>query len=273
MLASVNVPSLALLFLVGACVFRPPIQMEDSGQDDDDNSDDDNSDEIGESSNALDLPSWTIPDVPPQVPDDCNVLAQDCPEEYKCVPDAYGDHVCVPLLGMKHAGEPCLLQEDSEGIWTDECGPALACWNDVCTPLCMGESEESAVCPPGFECLPTGNFLGLCAGVSCNPLDAEPCPSGWPCMGLGSTAACEFAEGAGHGPVLLGEECEADFVCNPDSTCCQEGLTCELQMLLPDCPHSGCCTAWCDSSNPEACIDQPGTECNVAFNNEYGVCL
>jgi hypothetical protein len=201
---------------------------------------------------------------PSDLPRGCDVLVQDCPSGFKCVPDADFQHSCAPILGDGEMGIPCTL--DWSVPATDDCAAGLFCWDLGCTPLCEGSSED-LMCPTGLVCPVGGQFLGLCAPLSCNPLQPN-CPFDWPCMGLSTDALCVFSEGAGHGSVPVGGSCEPFAV----ASSCISSATCVSASMLPECATEGCCTGWCDPLDPQACEDQPGTVCVTTVDESYGAC-
>lgn len=201
---------------------------------------------------------------PTDLPIGCDVLLQDCPRGSKCVPDADFHHSCAPILGDGEMGVPCTLNWDVPA--TDNCGAGLFCWDLGCTPLCEGSSED-LMCPTGLVCPIGDQFMGLCAAVSCNPLQPN-CPFNWPCIGLSTDALCVFSEGAGHGSVPVGGNCEPFAV----ASSCISSATCVSSSMLPGCPTEGCCTGWCDPLDPQACDDQPGTVCVTTVDEAYGAC-
>lgn len=201
---------------------------------------------------------------PVDLPLECDVLLQDCPQGSKCIPNANLQHSCSPIVGNDEMGEACTLNWAVPA--TDTCGAGLFCWDLGCTPLCEGPGDPPT-CPVGFSCVVSGQFLGLCAPISCNPLQPD-CPFDWPCIGLSTEAVCVFSEGAGHGNVPVGESCEP-FTVAPS---CVSSATCVLASTVPDCPNEGCCTGWCDPDNPQACEEQPGTVCVTSVDESYGFC-
>jgi hypothetical protein len=198
----------------------------------------------------------------------CDVLGQDCIDDHKCVPDENLSHACAPIVGDKEMGEHCSVTWGVPAI--DDCGADLFCWEGVCTPVCQGDSEDSAHCSEGLDCLLSGNFLGLCFGQVCDPLQPEPCPFDWACAPLAlapvGLAICHFAVDAAYGPEQIGDPCSSVLECI-------EGATCVAVSELPNCPSEYCCTAWCSPDEMSSCDGQPGTSCvSNPFDDSYGYC-
>ena len=218
----------------------------------------------------------TDPDfVPPSetgIPDpSCDIALQDCPEGEKCVPLFGGggppQSQCVPINGDGTIGEPCMI---GDGI--DDCDGDHLCVDGMdgdgmgfCAPLCVDTGNGQNSCPEGTMC----TMFGACLGDRCNPLDPDPCPNAWPCLGRvgGGGARCSYVEGASYGDVAIGEACTTD-------TDCVEGSACTNGMAVPDCASEFCCTGWCDPNDMNACVDQVGTMCAAGMMNmDYGRCV
>ena len=95
-------------------------------------------------------------------PQSCWELAQDCPDDTKCVarePDRWGYNTtrCVPIVGTGAAGEPCTSEganPESEG--TDSCDATSMCWNGTLTAEPFdGTSCEAVIESPFHLCLPS----------------------------------------------------------------------------------------------------------------------
>lgn len=200
-------------------------------------------------------------------PGQCDLWAQDCAADAKCAPyDAVTDGVvdstrCVPLADApRQAGDPCKL----DGIvGRDDCDLGLMCWNlkeggeGTCVPLCTG-SPQSPTCGEGLVCdVAGGGVLPLCL-TTCDPL-APSCPMGQICIpASASTYVCD-ADGSGDAGAY-GDECAYVNVCD-------SGLLCTDASNVPGCESPGCCTEYCDLTQPAGgqCSGAPAQECLPIF--------
>jgi hypothetical protein len=209
---------------------------------------------------------------------DCDPLAQECPDQHKCVPvfDDQGQLArtsCVPYGGANQAGDPCTHQGFDAG--QDDCDATSLCWfvedgSGVCVPFCGGFAD-SLTCPAELMCFhPSLQAPALFVCVEpCDPL-AQDCPSG---------QACQWtAEGFGCSPsndvAPLGP-CASVFDC-------AAGSICLLGQVLGDgCDADACCVAFCDIEVPDSCAGFRGSLC-ISFWGEQtppdehaslGVCL
>ncbi|MFO7567056.1 MAG: hypothetical protein R6X02_30710 [Enhygromyxa sp.] len=218
------------------------------------------------------------PDVDFGSASECDPFMQDCPEGEKCVPYAssggtWDANKCVPVLGDKAAGDPCVYGGTVEA--TDDCGPDSHCWNvreidgeqvGECTEFCQG-TPDAPECAPGTSCLLTANgSINLCL-ASCDPL-AQDCAPGLGCYWANGNFHCVVTSQ----DVPLGEPC--GFIND-----CSAGSICTSGETLPDCAN-WCCTSFCELGSNEPC-PQLETECVPFFPEgeappehvDLGVCV
>ena len=201
----------------------------------------------------------------------CDVWAQDCPGNQKCV--AFideGNHWsltrCVPLVGEPDMiGEPCSTINNGE-LFGDSCEFGAMCWflslgngPGVCVPQCKPPQQECL--SGGASCCPVGQ---LCASDSlgvvnvcletCFPADSA-CKPGYECM--------EYRWGFFCFPDRKGLDTPAGGSCLISADCAP-GLFCGGPSTYPGCPlgEPGCCIPFCDLSDPE-CAEM--TECTPYF--------
>lgn len=203
---------------------------------------------------------------------ECSLWEQDCPDGEKCQPwandggTAWNASKCVPLTDQPgQPGDSCTV-EGSGVTGFDSCDIASMCWNvdgetntGTCVPFCTG-SEANPVCDdPSASCvIANDGFLILCL-PQCDPL-LQDCPDGEACYPADQGFVCA--------PVATqdgsyGAPCEFTNACAP-------GLLCAGAQAVPGCVGSmGCCTEFCDLSQPqpsEVCSGLAGgQECVAAF--------
>lgn len=188
----------------------------------------------------------------------CDVWAQDCPEDEKCVAwssmeDTWDANKCVSLLGTGRTGDECSY--DGAALGTDTCDVGYMCYytNEEglgsCVPLCSGNAD-TPTCPEAFNCsIANDGTLPLCV-YRCDPLlqDCQIDDTG--CFWDGAKFNCDPA-----GVLLANEACAYINDCAP-------GHLCVDATSLPACIASACCTSFCDLANPHCQTE--GTEC-IAF--------
>lgn len=192
---------------------------------------------------------------------ECDLWAQDCPAGEKCNMwandggNSWNATKCVPIAPEPDdPGEPCTVLENGvSGV--DSCVLGAICWNvdpdtnaGVCVAFCIG-SEANPTCPdPTQHC--TGRDFMLCL-TSCCPL-LQDCAEGEACYPDNHTFECVADAGGEQG--AFGDSCEYLNVCDP-------GLFCAAPDTVPDCEgSSGCCTPFCDLSDPSATENCPGAD-------------
>ncbi len=218
---------------------------------------------------------------PPDVTNEpCEPLTQDCFPTHKCVPYAtqpgtsfLDANKCMPILGDRQWGEPCMLSSFQEG--QDDCDAEGFCWNleweqgelhGTCVPFCLG-SPQTLMCPLGWGCLFSG-AVSLCT-KQCDPL-LQDCPVEFGCYWGGNNFQCLLTAT----PAFAGQTCDMVSECVP-------GLACVDKALVLACvgDDERCCTPWCDLDAP-ACPAQ--LECVAFFDpdqqvppslTDVGVCI
>lgn len=197
------------------------------------------SDGTSEESSTGPTPDFLLPE--------CDILAQNCDDGEKCVPD--GDRtVCVPIDdNPQPSGGPCNLDRPA-----DDCDAGLICWppdtggtEGTCVPLCKGDFEAPTCDDAQLHCAAyrrEGAWFPLCRPV-CDPTDFD----------CGPAAVCELSSYktafvcSPPGLPLTGEhgdKCDLDGAPDP---LCDAGLHCEVgQFGCGD----GCCFVLCDLDMP-----------------------
>jgi hypothetical protein len=203
------------------------------------------------------------------VSNECDIWAQDCMEGEKCMPwdnaggSSWNATRCSPL--DDNPGEPgdeCTV-EGSGVSGIDDCALSSMCWNvdgetniGVCVGFCMG-NEANPICPdPGTGCSITNNGVLILCLPYCDPL-LQDC---------GETEAC-YPEPNGFfcSPDASGEEGGYGDPCEYLNVC-DAGLFCADAATVPDCQGStGCCSEYCDTSDPEATCMGTGQECTPFY--------
>jgi hypothetical protein len=193
---------------------------------------------------------------------DCDVWSQDCPDGEKCMPwannggNSWNAAKCAPADdNAAEVGDACLVQGSGvSGI--DNCVVGSMCWNvdpetneGTCVAFCSG-TEANPICEdPGTSCnILNDGVLILCL-PNCDPL-IQDCNDGEACYPTNDAFSCVPDAGGENG--LYAEPCEFLNVCDP-------GLFCAVADGVPDCQGStGCCSPFCDLSDPDASTSCPG---------------
>lgn len=193
---------------------------------------------------------------------DCDVWTQDCDSGEKCMPwannggNSWNAAKCVPLdANASQIGDACNV-EGSGVSGIDNCEVGSMCWNvdpetneGTCVAFCNG-TEANPICEdPGTSCnILNDGVLILCL-PNCDPL-LQDCVDGQACYPTNDTFSCVPDAGGETG--LFGDPCAFLNVCDP-------GLFCANADGVPDCAGSnGCCSPFCDLSDPEATASCPG---------------
>lgn len=193
---------------------------------------------------------------------DCDLWSQDCEEGEKCMPyandggNAWNAARCSPLDATPaQVGDPCTV-EGSGVSGIDNCELDSMCWNvdpetnqGTCVSFCDG-TEASPICDdPQTSCnILNDGALILCL-PNCDPL-LMSCNEGEACYPANDVFSCVPDAGGETG--AFGEPCEYLNVCDP-------GLFCAAADGVPGCQGStGCCTPYCDTSEPDASANCPG---------------
>lgn len=177
---------------------------------------------------------------------ECSTFEQDCPDGFKCMPyddtggGTWNTTGCFPI-----ADDPVGLGETCEGIGggatgEDTCAAGLMCWGapgGECLALCEG-NPAMPQCGEATSCsISNGGAVAVCL-PSCDPL-LEDCGEGQACYAVGPA---EFGC-APEGGAAQGESCT--FIND-----CGSGLLCAGGEVVAGCESQGCCTAYCDLSDP-----------------------
>ena len=189
----------------------------------------------------------------------CDIWAQDCPEEEKCMPwandggSSWNATKCTPLdPAPQQPGDVCSTEGGGvSGV--DNCAKSSMCWNvdpetneGTCVAFCEG-SEEDPMCAPGFGCtIANMGTLILCL-PKCDPL-VQDCGNGDLCLpqpGGGDLFICVLDASGEVG--AYGDPCEFENACDP-------GFLCINPEYVEGCQAGGCCTPFCDITEmPDQC--------------------
>jgi hypothetical protein len=219
------------------------------------------------------------------VSNECDIWAQDCPEAEKCMPwandggDSWNATRCSPVdAAPGQPGDACSV-EGSGVSGIDDCDIASMCWNvdnetnmGVCVGFCEG-SEANPVCPdPGTGCsISNEGTLILCLPY-CDPL-LQDCSDTEACYPEENGFFCSPDASGDDGG--YGDACEYLNVCDA-------GLFCADAVVVPDCgSSSGCCSEYCDISDPMPVCMGVGQECTSYYEDNQappgyenvGVCV
>lgn len=220
---------------------------------------------------------------------ECDLFAQDCPPDQKCMPWApdggstWHGWGCKPL-----ADDPVGIDEvcHVQGSYTagiDDCELGAMCWDvdpktnqGTCISFCVN-SEQDPICEDPERQCQTGsdNTLWLCVPV-CDPI-AQDCPVDQACYFFSSLWQC--APDASGDAGAYGDGCDVINLCDP-------GLVCLEASAVAGCEGtSGCCTDICDITDPlgdmqcagvrDGAICQPWYEDGTAppGSEHVGVCV
>ncbi len=189
---------------------------------------------------------------------ECDIFEQNCPEGEKCMPwandggSSWNATRCTPI-DTNPAGLYELCTVEGSGVsGIDSCELGMMCWNvdaetlvGTCIGLCTGSTNAPTCVDESAHCNINGEgILALCL-PSCDPIGEEPCPDGEGCYPTNYGFAC-IPDASGPKMGGLFEPCEFVNACDPTLFCASPDFVgaCE--------PGSGgCCTPYCDLSNPE----------------------
>jgi len=215
------------------------------------------------------------------VANQCDPTTQDCPDGEKCtaVSETEGEpwaiNVCVTITGTGQVGDPCDI-DGGKYTGVDNCDLGFICllsdeegFGGTCTEFC----DSNMGCPKsGNDCeVYNDGSLPICLGT-CDPL-VQDCPEGQGCYrgGSGDQFVCFKVTGeSAHG-----EEC--GYINQ-----CLAGYNCSGAGAVEGCPPeaAGCCSSFCDLSDPEPDAVCVGTEQCVQFLDpappqymDVGVCV
>jgi hypothetical protein len=204
---------------------------------------------------------------------ECDLVAQDCPEQEKCMPWAndggplWNASRCSPLDPDPIAPDQICTVEGSGISGIDNCALGSMCWEvdpktniGVCRQLCVAPSEP---CPGGLACFTyVPGLVELCV-PSCDPLAPE--------CELGTCAASS----QGFACVPGGAQAQGDPCADADD--CASGSLCLSGDLLPGCSALGCCAAVCDLQLADPCGEDlactPWDADAIPPWDDVGVCI
>ncbi|MBK8238818.1 MAG: ribulose phosphate epimerase [Deltaproteobacteria bacterium] len=219
------------------------------------------------------------------VSNECDVWAQDCPKGEKCMPwdnaggNSWNATRCSPLDAAPDAvGDACTV-EGSGVSGIDSCDIGSMCWAvdgetnmGTCVGFCMG-TEAAPVCPdPATGCSITNNGVLILCLPYCDPL-LQDCGTEEACYPEPNGFFCSPDAGGETGG--FGDPCEFLNVCDP-------GLFCADAATVPNCMGStGCCSEYCDTSDPAATCMGQGQECTPFYDagqappgyENVGICI
>jgi hypothetical protein len=180
----------------------------------------------------------------------CDIFAQDCPDEQKCNPWADDANLwnAVGCFGAGDVaiGDECIV-EGSGTSGVDNCVIGGMCWNvdpesntGTCIELCSGTVDAPVCTTPATSCaILNAGVLPLCV-AACDPL-AQDCDDGLGCYGFDDRFGC-FPDGSQEQGAYL-DQCSYYNTCDP-------GLSCVSGDSVAGCGGAGCCTPLCDLGAP-----------------------
>jgi hypothetical protein len=191
----------------------------------------------------------------------CDPWLQDCPEGEKCAAynagsDTWNANKCVAVTGTAQTGDPCTY--DGADFGTDDCDVGYMCYYTdmesvgICVPQCTG-TPDNPMCESMFNCSVSNEGSLLLCLYACDPLLQDCAQEGAGCFFDGAQFNCDPA-----GDIPTNEPCGYINDCLPGNYCLEA-------VALPNCIGAACCSAWCDTSEPQ-CLT-PDTEC-IPFYDE-----
>ncbi|MBK8264466.1 MAG: ribulose phosphate epimerase [Nannocystis sp.] len=185
---------------------------------------------------------------------ECDIWAQDCPEGEKCMPwandggSAWNATKCSPLdMNAKPLGDECMGGGVS-GV--DNCDKGSMCYYvdgetglGVCIPFCIGTPDSPSCADPNNQCSISNNGVLILCRQKCDPL-LQDCEGAAACLpAAGSDFFVCIVDASGENG-KAGDPCEFLNACDP-------GHFCATASFVPDCVATGCCTEFCDLSDPD----------------------
>lgn len=232
----------------------------------------------GDSEGATDDPGGTggsVFIVEPDTPGtgvECDLWNQDCPAGEKCMPwandggNSWNAAKCSPVgANPDQPGDECTV-EGSPLSGIDSCDLSSMCWDvsadtalGTCAAFCQGSADAPTCADPDSTCVIANNgTIILCLPV-CDPL-LQDCLEGQGCFPTNETFTCIPSSSGSAG--IYGDPCEF-------ANRCQPGLYCASAASVPGCTANGCCSEFCDLTDPNgvaACGGSAeGQECVPAY--------
>jgi hypothetical protein len=205
----------------------------------------------------------------------CDIWAQDCPPGEKCMPydntnsGSWNSTKCSPLdANPGGEGDPCVA-EGGGVAGLDNCDVGKLCWYldennaGTCIDMCKG-TAENGMCDDGQICDVSNDGVLILCLTECDPL-VQSCADGQICFfsPFSNTFICDFDASGEMG--AYGDPCEYINVCDYGLFCANAeavppGLPCE--------GAGGCCTPYCDVTQPNSCPGMAGGQECVPWYNE-----
>lgn len=217
----------------------------------------------------------------PEAIPDCELGAQDCPDDGKCLlsylTGVGGRNVCAPFPPSPRAeGETCtpsLFVHPRYGeVYNDDCDAGLACDilgpEPVCLRVCTCEQgdarcEGTDACGGSCVPLPTPDLAGICAPL-CDP----------------KTARCTVIDGAWRSQLFPGPIGDGEPCAGMTDGCASDGICVDRNTMTPCGDGASCeCRLPCDSTEPDACARRGQYTCApidasaICPPLELGVCI
>ncbi len=203
---------------------------------------------------------------------ECDIWAQDCPAEEKCMPwandggNSWNATKCTPIdANASLIGDVC----DGGGVsGIDNCELGSMCYYvdgesgmGVCVPFCIGSPEDPSCADLGDQCSISNDGVLILCRKSCDPV-LQDCSGAAACLpAAGSDSFVCIVDASGESGAS-GDPCEFLNACDP-------GLFCAGADFVPGCVSTGCCTEFCDYSDPnkdDACLlKDDGASCELYF--------
>jgi hypothetical protein len=195
---------------------------------------------------------------------ECDIWKQDCPAGQKCMPwaadggSSWNATKCSPLNGSPaQIGDECVA-EGGGVAGVDNCDIGSMCWfldpenKGSCVEMCQG-TADAPTCSAGKVCDESNDGVIIVCLETCDPL-AQSCPENQICFFDGiDTFICDFDASGEEGQ--YGDPCAYINVCD-------YGLFCASAESVPGCPPGdGCCSPYCNLSEPNTCPGAPDQEC------------
>jgi hypothetical protein len=196
------------------------------------------------------------------IANECDQWSQDCPVGEKCMPwandggNSWNALRCTPLQANPgQIGDDCMV-EGSGVTGLDNCDIGSMCYYvdpetavGQCVGMCLG-TPEAPQCDPGFLCSISNNGVLTLCRAECDPL-LQDC-DGSACLPAAGADGFVCIVDASGDAGAAGDACEFLNSCDP-------GLFCGDAAALPDCAGSGCCTEFCDLTDP-----MPDAACSLS---------